>query len=260
MKSLTFSMIIFLNLFIASSFGAPLLLNYQGTLLGDNGSPVNGIKKIIFKIYDSEKDGNLLWESAEMQAEVINGIFNVAIEGFPNDLFSEDSRYLATIVEGSELTERKRMASVPYALNATNALYASTAASVTSSEIPKAKLYVANDFQIGSGGQKIHLDKLAYGSSNNLSNGEYVVPVTGYYHISAIISFSSNQRIFIVLKVNGGVVLFGSDAIDSMRSCAASDFYLKEGDKVQFEVYTDKGGTVLGGPYSCSMSIHLFSK
>ena len=49
--------------------------------------------------------------------QVINGVFNVALEGFPNNIFSEDTRYLATFVNGTELTERKRLASVPYAIN-----------------------------------------------------------------------------------------------------------------------------------------------
>ncbi len=114
--------LLFILLFSTSVWAAPQLLNYQGTLL-DNGTPVNGIKEMSFKIYENETGGTYLWNSGNIQVPVVNGVFSVPLNGenpanaFPDNLFTKDKLYVATIVDGSELTERKRLASVPYALN-----------------------------------------------------------------------------------------------------------------------------------------------
>lgn len=112
-------MVAFFNAVLASTvFGAPNLLNYQGRLLDDLDQPVSGTKTMKFEVYDVASGGVPLWASDNMQVQVEDGWFNVAIEGFSNDLFSGDSRYMAVVVEGEALAERKRLASVPYALNA----------------------------------------------------------------------------------------------------------------------------------------------
>jgi hypothetical protein len=113
--------------------GSPPVLNYQGNLTDDAGNPVTGIKIMVFRIYDSPAapPGVALWESGQLGVEVKKGAFSVNLgeEGqkpidaekqppFPAALFLEDKRYLGVTVDGSELMDRKRLVSVPYALNA----------------------------------------------------------------------------------------------------------------------------------------------
>jgi hypothetical protein len=106
---------------LTSASAAPNILNYQGTLLGADKKPVTGVKTMSFKIYGAVTGGTALWSSPVMQVNVVNGFFSVTLEGVPVDLFKNDTLYIATIVEGVELTDRKRLASVPYSLNASSA-------------------------------------------------------------------------------------------------------------------------------------------
>jgi hypothetical protein len=73
---------------------------------------------MVFKIFDMPAGGTVLWSSAQMPVRVANGLFNVAFEGVSIDAFSGTNRYLAVYVDGAELTERKGLVSVPYALKA----------------------------------------------------------------------------------------------------------------------------------------------
>jgi len=105
--------------------GAPSILNYQGNLTDDAGNPVSGARTMSFRIYATigANASEALWQSGDLQVEVVNGVFSVSLEGtaenpFPSNLFADDTRYLGVTVDGNELQERKRLASVPYALNA----------------------------------------------------------------------------------------------------------------------------------------------
>ncbi len=103
--------------------GAPPLLNYQGQLNDDSGNPVNTEKIMSFKIYPSSDSTTALWTSGNINVRVVNGVFNVTLGETPQpalsaDLFSDDSRYIGVTVDGSEFSARKRLVSVPYALNA----------------------------------------------------------------------------------------------------------------------------------------------
>ncbi len=105
----------------ATGFAAPNILNYQGTLTDNSGNPVNGSKTMVFRVYDAAAGGTALWSSSSMTVNVQNGLFNVALEGFSSTLFSGDSRYLEVVVAGETQIPRKRLASVPYAINAGSA-------------------------------------------------------------------------------------------------------------------------------------------
>ncbi len=108
--------------------------------------------------------------------------------------------------------------------------------------------------------QKIPLDTIDYGSNEDFDNSEYVVPADGYYHLSATVSVYLHQRLFIVIKKNGGEVLRGSDPTDGHGSCVSGELHLKAGDRIQFGAWFGEGGLVYGGSPTCVMSIHLFSR
>ncbi|MGD9974444.1 MAG: tail fiber protein [Desulfatirhabdiaceae bacterium] len=86
-----------------------------------------------FRIYpamNTPKDSNL-WASGDMTLQVSQGQFSInlgdtvgippkipAQPAFPADLFKDDTRYLGITVDGSELVDRKKLVSVPYAMSA----------------------------------------------------------------------------------------------------------------------------------------------
>ena len=115
----------FMNFTCLAETGAPNVLNYQGTLEDDAGELVTGLKTMVFRIYDSISAApeNALWESGDVEVAVQDGHFSLNLgespqPAFPEDLFHDDTRFLGVTVDGSELIERKRLVSVPYALNA----------------------------------------------------------------------------------------------------------------------------------------------
>lgn len=112
------------NLQAQAASGAPQIMNYQGYLADDSGNPVTGSKTMSFRIYATidAAQSAALWQSGNVTVQVTNGQFNVNLgespqTALPATLFTDDSRFLGITVDGSELTARKRLVSVPYALN-----------------------------------------------------------------------------------------------------------------------------------------------
>jgi len=107
-----------------SIYAAPGIMNYQGTLTDSAGLPVSATKAMTFKVYATISDATSKWTSVIQSVVVKNGNFSVNLgeqDAFPINLFDNDSLFLGVSVDGVELTPRKRLASVPYALNAAKA-------------------------------------------------------------------------------------------------------------------------------------------
>jgi hypothetical protein len=103
--------------------GVPLLINYQGYLTEEDGSPTEGPQLIKFKIYGSESGDDSLWSSGFQTLSVENGLFEYNLGSgipLPDDLFPPDeNRYLGiTVGVESEISPRVRIISVPYAYQA----------------------------------------------------------------------------------------------------------------------------------------------
>lgn len=98
----------------------PRLINYQGYLTDEDGSPTEGLQLIKFKIYGSESGDDSLWSSGFQTIEVENGLFEYNLGSgilLPEDLFPPDGeRYLGiTVGVDNEICPRVRIMSVPYA-------------------------------------------------------------------------------------------------------------------------------------------------
>jgi len=104
------------------AFAVPMTTSYQGFLLDNNGSPINGNVTIItFNLYATEVDNQSLWTEIHEDVMVSDGIFNVILgteSAITNDLFSKDLYLGISIDNGSELSPRKRLTSTIYALRA----------------------------------------------------------------------------------------------------------------------------------------------
>jgi hypothetical protein len=103
------------------AFAVPMTTSYQGFLLDNNGSPINGNVTITFNLYATEVDNQSLWTEIHEGILVSDGIFNVILgteTSINNDLFSKDLYLGISIDNGTELSPRKRLTSTIYALRA----------------------------------------------------------------------------------------------------------------------------------------------
>ncbi len=126
--------ILFINILFLISLSilnakVPQLINYQGKVT-DNGTPVNGYHSILFKIYDSEVSGTLIWQSEVETVYITNGIFSAYIgkttdgtspTAFSNIDWGTGDKYLEITLDTEVLSPRERFTSVPFALYALRA-------------------------------------------------------------------------------------------------------------------------------------------
>jgi hypothetical protein len=112
--------------------GIPELINYQGMLTDNSGTPLNGSYDITFKIYNAESAGTKRWEETQSGVSVADGLFNVIL-GSVNPInldFSEDY-WLEIAVGGETMPDRLKFTSVGYAYRAQKADTATVALSAS---------------------------------------------------------------------------------------------------------------------------------
>ncbi len=102
------------------SAAAPNLLNYQGRLTNNIGSPVaDGQYRVEFSIYSTDTGGTALWSEIQM-VDVAGGLFAVLLGStapITPSLFADSVRYLGVRVDPDpEIQPRTRIAAVAYAL------------------------------------------------------------------------------------------------------------------------------------------------
>ena len=99
----------------------PKLINYQGMLTDDSGTPLSGSYNLIFRIYDDTTGGNLKWSETQNGIPVEDGLFNVMLgKATELDLPFDQSYWLEVQVENDTLP-RLRFTSVAYAYRAQKA-------------------------------------------------------------------------------------------------------------------------------------------
>lgn len=97
----------------------PLIINYQGHLQDNAGIPVDRVLDIVFRIYDSPQNGNVLWQEPQT-ITVSKGLFSAqlgAAAEFPINplIFGNGLTYLAVVIDGNEIA-RERLVASPYAI------------------------------------------------------------------------------------------------------------------------------------------------
>lgn len=99
----------------------PQTMSYQGFLVDAEGNPISdGNVMLTFKIYDTDTNGEALYQEIHNEVNVTGGIFNVII-GSTNPLnlpFDKPYWLGITVGEDSELAPRIQLTSSPYSLNA----------------------------------------------------------------------------------------------------------------------------------------------
>ena len=146
----------------AAISGAPTVMNYQGTLKDSDGDPLHGEYNMTFRIYDDPTGGTEPWTEEHTKVSVVQGSFSVLL-GYSTpltaDLFSSTERYIGvTVADYGEMSPRGRIASVAYALTATNAVHATNADHATRATYlsapdgePIQAVYVDNVGKVGIG-------------------------------------------------------------------------------------------------------------
>lgn len=111
----------------------PHAISYQGRLTDPQGDPVtDGVYSILFRIYDSEEGGNVIWSSfGSVPLFVTDGLFAHLLGStnpIPDSLADQDSLWLGlTVGLDEELTPRTLLSSVPFALKSSSAEFAVSA-------------------------------------------------------------------------------------------------------------------------------------
>ncbi len=103
---------------------APNLVNYQGRLTDGAGLPLaNGTFTVTFSIYSVASGGTAIWSETQ-DLMVTDGLFATllgSVVPLASNVFSDTVRYLGVQVGSDpELSPRKRVASVPFAIAAGN--------------------------------------------------------------------------------------------------------------------------------------------
>jgi hypothetical protein len=118
-KNVLFLSMFILGLILPLNATAPSAINFQGRL-EENSEPIDGVKNFVFKIYDAQEGGNLIWTSQSLDEMVTNGVFSIILEmGTPVNLSTgvfSGPRYIEIAVNSVVLSPRQRMVSAPYAL------------------------------------------------------------------------------------------------------------------------------------------------
>lgn len=102
----------------------PSSLNYRGVLRDGQGTLLaTGGYTMTFKIYSAVTGGNPLYSDTQTGVAVRDGAFSVSLTGLNNSLFTGSAtRYIGVTVDPfAEMAPRQRLASVPYAVKASQA-------------------------------------------------------------------------------------------------------------------------------------------
>jgi hypothetical protein len=101
---------------------------YQGRLANSSGNPINNTDPglgMTFALYTEETGGSPIWSEPHTSVRVSNGLFSVklgSVNALSADLLTGDRWLGITIGNDAEMAPREKLASVPYAMVAGEAL------------------------------------------------------------------------------------------------------------------------------------------
>jgi hypothetical protein len=96
-------------------------MNFQGRLTDASNNPLSGPHDFKFQIFGSPSGGSPIWSETQSAVPVANGVLAVQFgTGVPisSTVFVGADRWLEISVDGTPLSPRERLASVPFAFNA----------------------------------------------------------------------------------------------------------------------------------------------
>ncbi|MFC1877865.1 hypothetical protein ACFL2E_11455 [Thermodesulfobacteriota bacterium] len=99
----------------------PEMINYQGYLTDDTGTPITDSVNMSFSLFSSPSGGSALWSESK-SVSVNDGLYSVILgQSTPIDLPFDEPYYLQVQIGGETLSPRQSLTSVAYAFRSSNA-------------------------------------------------------------------------------------------------------------------------------------------
>ena len=98
----------------------PSMISFQGRLTDTLNNPLEGSHDLVFKIYSAAAGGSPLWSETQNGIQASNGTFAAQVGGvtpIPAAVFGGAAAYLEITVDGTTLSPREQLITVPYAFN-----------------------------------------------------------------------------------------------------------------------------------------------
>jgi len=89
-------------------------ITYQGYLTDADGQPLTGTFTMRFELYNAPTDGALLWQGADIEVTVNEGLFATHFD-ITTDIFNGEELWVAQTINGELLTPRQEILPAPMA-------------------------------------------------------------------------------------------------------------------------------------------------
>ncbi len=132
----------------------PQRLGYQGRLLKADGTPESGSTTLLFKLFDGSTE---VWSETQTVA-LTDGYYAIElgdVAALPASIFNGHELALELTVNGTALSPRQRVASVPYAMSCTN---------LTGGTVNASSISVGNTPIVDSSGKWVGASTVSYSS------------------------------------------------------------------------------------------------
>jgi len=162
-----------LALAVPTVFAGPRILNYQGSVLLPNGTPVpDGTYDMRFRLYDAQSGGTMRWEETDSAVVVTNGLFSTIL-GDGSPFTSQFGNFFGLWLEvaididhsGSFDTDevyspRQRLAGAAWAVEADYLRGRSPADFAPAIHDHDSRYYTKTELNTSGGGGQVHWDNL----------------------------------------------------------------------------------------------------
>ena len=187
-----------------ASATVPTRMSYQG-FLEDGGLPVTGSRNLYFVLFGTPAYQDSIWSEGHPSVTVDRGVFNVelgSIRPLTAAIANSAYLYLETRVNGTALSPRKRLDSVPYALvsmRADSAAYAENAAHAATADMATFAEHAAYADSAGvGGGGGIDPNWEAIGAIiHNLNHGNVGIGTSAPTRKLHVVTTSANPAVLI---------------------------------------------------------------
>ena len=118
LRFIPFALVIagFLNINTAQA-QVPAELSYQGFLLDNTDTPIDGTANLVIRLFDAASSGTQVWTRTYSSHPVDDGVYNIILSGGSPTLGSVDfdeALWLEVVANGQTVSPRTKLTSTPY--------------------------------------------------------------------------------------------------------------------------------------------------
>ncbi|MFH0881034.1 MAG: hypothetical protein V2A34_15070 [Lentisphaerota bacterium] len=255
----------------ARAQGVPMDMSYMGALTDPHGLPIAGDNITVnFRIFDSERGGNMIWGTRQLVTTDSNGVFNVVIgeggedvPGATNQVNSlqevfvglnADKRWMEIEVvynRTAAMSPRQPFVSVPYTYQAGNAAGSRSDFTVGSVLTVQSNAYLRGSLNLADAGQQslVFNDTLVNSAGMTVSQKMIVatpMKVNGFLTIQGNAVFS-NDTAFTQSVVFDGPAYFANGVSLRGNTAALGAFQTLAAKGPDGSTHTDSGNLATNG-------------